>query len=297
MHFELLDVFGDKPFTGNPLYVIDCGRGPFPSPNVTQAIAAEFNLSETIFLRRNEGAYEARIHTPRREVSFAGHPLVGAAAYLMKTASPNEALKISTSMGLFHIGADHIGDHKRYRVSAEINIAESESVISESSIRRACGLGDAAKSDSAVIADCGIVFALLAVEVDALKSASPNAQALLDLGEVNGRPLCVYLYAQTAATSTRRSIEARMFAPGLGVLEDAVTGSAALSLATFFARRHAAARLTIQQGIPGYRSGCMDVEAKALANESDRFAFTLSGRSIPIASGSFSEIFFNEAPC
>lgn len=81
--YLLLDVFTRDKFAGNQLAVV---------PNADrlldgqmQAIANEFNLSETVFLMRAESelnAARARIFTPLTEMPFAGHPTVGAAVAL-----------------------------------------------------------------------------------------------------------------------------------------------------------------------------------------------------------------------
>ena len=77
--YHLLDVFTDAPLTGNPLAVVldaedlDDAR--------MQAIAREFNLPETVFVRDPRDPVNSaalRIFTPVRELPFAGHPTVSA---------------------------------------------------------------------------------------------------------------------------------------------------------------------------------------------------------------------------
>ena len=79
--YEIVDVFTDRPFTGNPLAVVFGGEEL--AATQMQALAREFNLSETVFvLPPSAGAqatYRARIFTPNSELPFAGHPSVGAA--------------------------------------------------------------------------------------------------------------------------------------------------------------------------------------------------------------------------
>ena len=74
-----LDVFADRPGTGNPLGVILDSEGL--DTTAMQALAAWLNLSETVFfLPPEDGAsYRIRIFTPSRELPFAGHPSIGAA--------------------------------------------------------------------------------------------------------------------------------------------------------------------------------------------------------------------------
>src|SRR3989304_6096089 len=76
--FHHVDVFADRPLAGNPLAVLPEAEGLTDAE--MQAIAREFNLSETTFVlppTDAAAAYRVRIFTPARELPFAGHPLVG----------------------------------------------------------------------------------------------------------------------------------------------------------------------------------------------------------------------------
>ena len=78
--YEIVDVFTDRPFAGNPLAVVF--GGDELATDQMQALANEFHLSETIFVLppTEPGAtYRVRIFTPEAELPFAGHPSVGAA--------------------------------------------------------------------------------------------------------------------------------------------------------------------------------------------------------------------------
>src|SRR5260370_16335215 len=78
-----VDVFTDRAFGGNPLAVVLDAGGL--STAQMQAIASEFNYSETTFvLPPRDGAHDAqvRIFTVTNEIPFAGHPNVGTAFVL-----------------------------------------------------------------------------------------------------------------------------------------------------------------------------------------------------------------------
>ncbi|HEY9418018.1 MAG TPA: PhzF family phenazine biosynthesis isomerase, partial [Pseudonocardia sp.] len=80
LRFDVVDVFADRPFAGNPLAVVHGASGLRTTQ--LQALAREFNLSETVFPLppTQPGAdYRARIFTPASELPFAGHPSVGVA--------------------------------------------------------------------------------------------------------------------------------------------------------------------------------------------------------------------------
>src|SRR5689334_22697754 len=83
--FRIVDVFTDHPFGGNQLAVVTNGRGL--STQVMQALAREFNFSETTFVLPPEdpaNTYKVRIFTPTHELPMAGHPTVGTAFVLAR---------------------------------------------------------------------------------------------------------------------------------------------------------------------------------------------------------------------
>ncbi len=96
--FYTLDVFTDQLFGGNPLAVFPHAEGL--SSEMMQKIAAEFNLSETVFVlppQTFEGTKKLRIFTPKTELPFAGHPTVGTAyllAYLKEISLHNDEFTI-----------------------------------------------------------------------------------------------------------------------------------------------------------------------------------------------------------
>ena len=90
LDYLVVDVFTTEPLTGNPLAVVmnTCGL----TSEQMQAIAREFNLSETTFIERRAEAIEqaegvrVRIFTAREELNFAGHPTLGTASVLKMLA-------------------------------------------------------------------------------------------------------------------------------------------------------------------------------------------------------------------
>jgi trans-2,3-dihydro-3-hydroxyanthranilate isomerase len=81
--YAIFDVFSDRALAGNPLAVVFEADGLDDA--ALQGIAAEFNLSETVFVLSPQNAHHTahlRIFTPVQELPFAGHPTVGAAVAL-----------------------------------------------------------------------------------------------------------------------------------------------------------------------------------------------------------------------
>jgi trans-2,3-dihydro-3-hydroxyanthranilate isomerase len=80
--YAIYDIFTDQPFQGNSLAVVDKAKGL--TKKQMQAIAREFNLSETVFIFPPDNAHHAaryRIFTPTVEMRYAGHPIIGASLY------------------------------------------------------------------------------------------------------------------------------------------------------------------------------------------------------------------------
>jgi trans-2,3-dihydro-3-hydroxyanthranilate isomerase len=90
LDYFVVDAFTTEPLAGNPLAVVmnTCGL----ATERMQAIAREFNLSETTFVERRSAEIEqvegvrVRIFTPREELPFAGHPTLGTAGELKAEA-------------------------------------------------------------------------------------------------------------------------------------------------------------------------------------------------------------------
>ena len=83
--YHILDVFTNTPLAGNPLAVVHDSEGLDGAR--MQAIAREFNLSETVFVMPPDNpahSAKVRIFTPTIELPFAGHPTVGTAIILAK---------------------------------------------------------------------------------------------------------------------------------------------------------------------------------------------------------------------
>ncbi|KAH9211326.1 hypothetical protein DL95DRAFT_369894 [Leptodontidium sp. 2 PMI_412] len=132
LSFTTLDVFTSTPYTGNPLALI---RIPSTLRSLItqqqkQNIAAEFNLSETIFLHEQLDRstlipeWDVEIFTTDAELPFAGHPVIGAAAYVLGrniddedgegAIEPNMSTRVSADIPYnVHIHSHTIGDLER----------------------------------------------------------------------------------------------------------------------------------------------------------------------------------------
>ncbi|HWC55395.1 MAG TPA: PhzF family phenazine biosynthesis isomerase, partial [Sphingomicrobium sp.] len=102
--FQLVDVFGDGPFTGNPLAVLD---GAGLDTDEMQQIARWMNLSETVFLlppTTDDADYRVRIFTLERELPFAGHPTLGTChAWVERSGSDKSRVVQECGAGLVKV--------------------------------------------------------------------------------------------------------------------------------------------------------------------------------------------------
>ncbi|WP_176050970.1 PhzF family phenazine biosynthesis protein [Burkholderia sp. BCC1644] len=102
--FRLLNVFAESTFGGNPLCVFEDARGMDDA--TMQALAVQFNLSETTFVLPSEHAHaRVRIFTPGYEMAFAGHPTLGTAHVVRALLKTGDALSLEFKAGVVNVDA------------------------------------------------------------------------------------------------------------------------------------------------------------------------------------------------
>src|SRR3984885_11975810 len=104
--FRLVNVFTHEaqPLSGNPLCVFEDGAG-IDSPTL-QALARQFNLSETTFiLPSSRGNAAVRIFTPAFEMPFAGHPTLGTAHVCRALGLGGDSLRLEMQAGVIPVRA------------------------------------------------------------------------------------------------------------------------------------------------------------------------------------------------
>lgn len=234
LRYDIVDVFTDRPYAGNPLAVVH-GAEALSTARM-QAIAREFNLSETTFPLAPTGDaeggadYRVRIFTPLAELPFAGHPSVGTAWVLARDGVIGEGDRVQEcGAGLLPVRVDGTGARVwggPPSVGAELDAVR---------LAAALGLGPDDVDGAAVpgVAGAGTDFAILLVVAGAVARAVPDPAALA--AAVAGSGATGVLVAAVDATAER--VHARMFDIGIGVPEDPATGSAAVALGIFLADR------------------------------------------------------------
>ena len=229
LSYDVVDVFTDRPYAGNPLAVVH-GAEVLDGEQM-QTIAAEFGLSETTFLlppTDPAADYRVRIFTPGSELPFAGHPSVGTAWVLARDGVIAAGSRVQEcGAGLLPIEVDAEGA----RVTGGTPVVGED--LDAGLLAAAVGLepDDVDGAAAPGVAGAGVDYGFLMVRADAVARARCDAAALRAvLGRVSG--LAVF-----AADADARGVHLRMFAPGVGVDEDPATGSAAVALGVFMADR------------------------------------------------------------
>src|SRR5512132_1894335 len=103
--FRILNVFArEGRLSGNPLCVFEDGRG-LDDPTL-QALARQFNLSETTFILPSDKATaRVRIFTPSYEMPFAGHPTLGTAHVVRALGRGGDAIALEMKAGVIPVNA------------------------------------------------------------------------------------------------------------------------------------------------------------------------------------------------
>jgi trans-2,3-dihydro-3-hydroxyanthranilate isomerase len=284
--FLTLDVFTTTRFGGNPLAVFPDAQGLGTAE--MQAIAAEFNLSETTFVLPPEdpaNTARVRIFTPAREMPFAGHPNVGT-GWALAARAVDGLLRFEELAGLVtvRIGRAADGALEAATIAAPQPLTlGGEFTAAELAPMASLTAADIVTTRHAPIrASVGNPFILAEVTAEALTRARPDIAAARVLTEaypdLNGRT-ALYLYAHDGAV-----VRTRMFAPPLGVLEDPATGSAATPLAGLLLHLSGAdsGAWDMRQGVEMGRPSLLRTTARRTA---EGIMTTVGGACVPVMRG------------
>jgi trans-2,3-dihydro-3-hydroxyanthranilate isomerase len=227
------DVFTSKPFEGNQLAIFPDARGM--SPELMQTIAREMNFSESTFLLPAEMPgtdIRMRIFTPGGELPMAGHPTIGTTFALADSGviQPG-ASRFVFGLGIGPTSVELVwrGQRLDFAWMDQRTPVFREPASPASGILTAIGLNRDALAEGLPIEEisCGVPFVYVPLASrQAVDAAEPELSALRALRSAfeDGHN-AVFMFAVEPAGS-EATVYARMFAPGLGVPEDAATGGA-----------------------------------------------------------------------
>ncbi len=292
--FHTLDVFTTARFGGNPLAVVLNAGGLDTA--AMQAIAREFNLSETVFvLKPANPAHSARVRifAPAAELPFAGHPTVGTAILLAQLRAPSlggnrsAIISLEEEIGVVRVGVRmRDGDAPFAEFDAPRLPTDHGSVPAVEDIAAAVGLMPSEigfENHRPACCSAGVPFHFVPVRsLEAIGRARVVASRW-QRGLGDGK---AYLYCRETVHQTSH-FHARMFAPSVGVPEDPATGSAAAAFAAVVARFDQSPggehRYQIEQGFEMGRPSL--VQLSLVINDSRLQTVRIGGPAVRVADG------------
>jgi trans-2,3-dihydro-3-hydroxyanthranilate isomerase len=275
--FMIVDVFTDTPLAGNQLAVFSNATG-MPE-ELMQRLAAEMGFSECAFVLPASagGDFRMRIFTPTRELPFAGHPTLGT-AFAMAGPLQSVVVRIETGMGIVPVamereGAKVVFGRMNQPIPTVKQFGSGEAALLES-------LGVSESTLPIEEYDNGVRHVLVGLpsfgEVAALTPDLSRLAAVIGDAGVS-----------TFAVEGQR-VKTRMFAPEVGVGEDAATGSAAGPLAVHLARHGItpwAETITVSQGAELGRPSTL--YARAEGDAETITSVEVGGSAVVVARGEF----------
>jgi len=220
--YRIVNVFTQPraPLSGNPLCVFE--RAQTLDALRMQALALQFNLSETTFILPSERASaRVRIFTPAYELPFAGHPTLGTAHVCRALGLGGDRLTLEMAAGVIPVRA--VGDRWTLQSNAPNwrEVAEPRLTLAAM-----LGLEEADIGDRPLWVNAGTEQLIVPLQSEAaVRRVRVRTDLLEQLKNVDGRAM-VYVFAEAGA-----ELLARFFFPkGSAVLEDPATGSATANL-------------------------------------------------------------------
>ncbi|ELY75040.1 PhzF family phenazine biosynthesis protein [Natrinema pallidum] len=277
-----VDAFTDEPHTGNPAGVVPDADGL--SSDQMQAIAAEMAVSETAFLRSSETAdRRVKYFTPTQEVDLCGHATIGTVAHLYDEGLETETMTLETNVGRLEIDVDE--DGTVWMTQDEPSIREVD--VGYGRVADALGVDRAALEGASddiplAVASTGLPFLIVPITyLSDVGDAEPDFAAVEALtNAVDATGIYLFTFDALEAEST---VHGRMFAPGAGVPEDPVTGTAGGAVSAYLDRFGAfdgdlPAELRLEQGHYVDRPGIVRVRLGD--------AVRVGGRGVTVLDGS-----------
>ncbi|UXZ54372.1 PhzF family phenazine biosynthesis protein [Halomonas sp. 7T] len=231
--YYLLDVFTDKPFSGNQLAVFLNTDGLETS--TMQAIANELNLAETVFLGAATKAnhYPMRIFTPTTELPFAGHPTVGTAHLLAELSLVNREQGIVLQPPVGELAVNYKKEGAAFKTAQPVMIMSS--TIDRLTAVELLGLDIHQVIGDPIIASFGLPFHLIELADLAALEQIQIAGAVWTDAVTPSSAGQIYLYVVEQRDNEETIVRSRMFCMHASLCEDPATGSAAAALTGYLA--------------------------------------------------------------
>jgi len=273
--FRIVNVFArGGALTGNPLCVFEDGHAL--DGETMQALARQFNLSETTFILPSDRATaRVRIFTPSYEMPFAGHPTLGTAHVVRSLKGGGDSFALEMKAGVIPVAAS--GD--RWTLTA--NAPRSREVMeSRAELADILGISPGDIAERPLWVNAGKEQLMVPVaSAEVVRRARPRADAFSRLKSEDGHSMA-YVFADEG--DAKGTVVSRFFFPsGPAILEDPATGSACANLGGWYRalRPHDDVSRRVSQGDEVHRPSALFLSVKA-------GAVSVGGDVIELARGS-----------
>ena len=278
-----MDVFSEKVLQGNQLAVFPTGQ-EIPGSTMQQ-IASELNLAETAFIApatRSDCAVSVRIFTPRRELSFAGHPTIGTSFVVVAeqfVPGGTSEFFLDEKIGPVRIRVEHGARPLIWLSTPPISFGK---LYEADRCAQALGLdvGDLLQVSPQVVSAGNRTLIVAVRDKEQVDRVTFDSAGLSRLKSKDDPPLLVMIF-----TPTPDGAYSRVFGPEFGVPEDPATGSATGPLAAFMVRNgfvsgEAGTEFVSEQGVKMGRRGVLHVR---LSGENGVDGIEIGGYVSPVA--------------
>lgn len=226
--FRLLNVFAESTFGGNPLCVFEDARGMDDA--TMQALALQFNLSETTFILPSEHANaKVRIFTTGYEMPFAGHPTLGTAHVVRDLMKTGDSLSLEFKAATAPVWAQ--GDLWTFTAPQAGQPKTKPEKLPKAEIAALLGLAEADLLSEPIWVDTGADQLLVPLRsTAAVRRATPDSAGLDRWPNSSLGRKTAYVFAFDEQAAGRVSARFFFTKQGGGVAEDPGTGSACANL-------------------------------------------------------------------
>lgn len=211
----IVNAFSSGPFSGNPAAV--CPLEQWLPDDLMQSIAAQHNVSETVFFVKEQNDYAIRWFTPTVEVPLCGHATLAAAYVLFNELQyTHNEIHFQSKSGLLKVIKNN--DILELNFPSETITDLPFSILSEKEL-----------SAKPIYIGKGRVFILIELQSEKeVVDAKPDVLAIQRLDAAG---------VIVTAKGTSVDFVSRVFAPQSGIEEDPVTGSAHCLLIPYWAQK------------------------------------------------------------
>lgn len=239
LRYFIVDAFTDRPFAGNPAAVVPLTK--WKDDVWLQNVAMEMNLSETAFFAPIENGFHLRWLTPKVEVDLCGHATLATAKVIgqLGLVKPGEVIRFQSRSGT--LMARLVDD----QIELDFPLKKEEATTAPAGLLEALG------ANSKYVGKNSFDYLVEVESESVVRKLTPDFKQLASLG-------CRGVIVTARSDDPRFDFVSRFFAPGAGIDEDPVTGSAHCCLAGFWSKRLGKTKFVAYQA--SARGGVINVE-------------------------------------